>query len=91
MACRLCFQHYAVILHSINRIVKNLTSKLPPLRSGRRLDQLHERIRNFHDSLRTEEVYVYWVRLFIRFHRLHPPADMGAAALRQGARMQAEG
>ena len=91
MACRLRFQHYAVILYSTNRIVKNLTSPLPPLRSGRRLDQLHERIRNFHDSLRTEEVYVYWVRLFIRFRRLRHPAEMGAAEVQQVARMQAKG
>jgi integron integrase len=63
--------------------VKNLTSPLPPLRSGRLLDQLRERIRYLHYSLRTEETYVYWVRLFIRFHQLRHPAEMGAPEVKQ--------
>jgi len=51
----------------------------PPLRSVRLLDQLRERIRYDHYSLRTEQSYVYWVRRFIRFHRLRHPREMGAA------------
>ncbi|WP_082680180.1 integron integrase [Paucibacter sp. KCTC 42545] len=50
---------------------------LPPLQSGRLLGQLRERIRYLHYSLRTEEVYVYWCRAFIRFHGLRHPAEMG--------------
>jgi len=42
------------------------------------LDQLRERIRYLHYSIRTEEVYVYWVRLFIRFHDRRHPATLGA-------------
>lgn len=49
---------------------------LPPLRASRALDQLRERLRLMHDSLRTEEVYVYWVKAFIRFHGLRHPAEM---------------
>lgn len=49
-----------------------------PLRSARLLDQLRERIRYAHYSLRTEKTYVYWVRFFIRFHRLRHPKEMGA-------------
>ena len=49
-----------------------------PLKSTRLLDQLRERIRYAHYSLRTEKVYLYWVRLFIRFHKLRHPKDMGA-------------
>jgi len=30
-----------------------------------------------HNSLRTEETYVYWVKAFIRFHRLPHPAELG--------------
>lgn len=52
---------------------------LPPLKSVRLLDQLRERIRLLHDSLRTEEAYVYWARAFIRFHELRHPAEMGKA------------
>lgn len=50
----------------------------PPLRSARLLDQLRERIRYCHYSLRTEQSYVHWVRRFIRFHGLRHPRDMGA-------------
>jgi integron integrase len=51
----------------------------PPLRSTRLLDQLRERIRYAHYSLRTEQAYVYWVRCFIHFHGLRHPRDMGGA------------
>lgn len=50
----------------------------PPLRSARLLDQLRERIRYCHYSLRTEQSYVYWARSFIRFHGVRHPRDMGA-------------
>jgi hypothetical protein len=51
----------------------------PKLRSARLLDQLRERIRYCHYSLRTEQAYVFWVRRFIRFHHLRHPREMGAA------------
>ena len=35
---------------------------LPPLQSPRLLDQVRERIRYLHYSLRTEQAYVHWVR-----------------------------
>ncbi len=50
----------------------------PPLQSSRLLDQLRERIRYRHYSLKTEKAYVYWVRCFIRWHGLRHPRDMGA-------------
>jgi integron integrase len=51
--------------------------RLPPLQSAKLLDQLRERIRYLHYSQRTEEVYVYWCRAFIRFHGIRHPATMG--------------
>jgi hypothetical protein len=45
----------------------------PPLRSARLLDQLRELLRARQYSLHTERAYVYWVRLFIRFHELRHP------------------
>ena len=48
-----------------------------PLRSTRLLDQLRERIRYCHYSLRTEQAYVFWVRRFIRFHGMRHPREMG--------------
>lgn len=56
--------------------MKSGTPSLPPLQSTKVLDQLRERIRYFHYSIRTEEIYVYWVRSFIRFHRLRHPLSM---------------
>lgn len=52
---------------------------MPPLRAVRLLDQLRERLRYLHYSLRTEECYVYWCRLFIRFHGRRHPAELGVA------------
>lgn len=53
--------------------------QLPPLKSPRVLGQLRERLRFLHYSPRTEEVYVYWVKAFIRFHGLRHPAELGGA------------
>ncbi len=52
---------------------------LPALQSTRLLDQVRERARYLHYSLRTEKAYIYWVRFFIRWHGLKHPRDMGAA------------
>lgn len=49
-----------------------------PPQSKRLLDQVRERARYLHYSLRTEKAYVYWVRWFVRFHNLRHPRDMGA-------------
>lgn len=51
----------------------------PPLRSARLLDQVRERIRYDHYSLKTEKSYVHWVRRFVHFHGLRHPRDMGGA------------
>jgi len=53
----------------------------PPLRATRLLDQLRERVRYRHYSLRTEKAYAYWVRAYVRFHDLRHPRDMGAGEL----------
>lgn len=47
------------------------------------LDQLREQIRVRHYSIRTEHVYVKWVRNFIRFHGVRHPVEMGAAEVEQ--------
>ena len=57
--------------------MKNGTSSLPPFTSTKVLNQLHERIRYLHYSLRTEKAYVYWVRFFIRFHGRRHPRELG--------------
>lgn len=65
-------------MHSINNSVKpGNGGTRPPLLSKRLLDQLRERLRYLHYSLRTEQTYVYWARWFIRFHGLRHPREMG--------------
>lgn len=45
------------------------------------MDQLRERIRYLHYSLRAEQTYLYWVRFFIRWHGLKHPREIGASHL----------
>ncbi len=49
----------------------------PPLRSTRLLDQVRERIRYLHYSLRTEQAYLLWIKAFIRHHGLRHPGGLG--------------
>ena len=41
------------------------------------LDQVRERIRVKHYSLRTEDAYLHWIRRFILFHGKRHPREMG--------------
>ncbi|MEY3880140.1 MAG: Integron integrase [Pseudomonadota bacterium] len=43
------------------------------------LDQVRERIRVKHYSIRTETQYVHWIKKFILFHHKKHPKEMGAA------------
>lgn len=45
----------------------------------RLLDQVRDKIRFKHYSIRTEETYLLWIRRFILFHNKRHPRDMGAA------------
>lgn len=54
------------------------SSGWPPLQSARLLDQVRERVRYLHYSLRTEESYLHWIRAFIRFHDRRHPRELGA-------------
>jgi hypothetical protein len=49
----------------------------PALQSTRLLDQVRERIRYLHYSLRTEHAYLLWIRAFIRHHGLQHPRTLG--------------
>ena len=50
---------------------------LPPLQSRKILEQVRERVRYLHYSMRTEEAYLYWIRLFIRWSGMRHPREMG--------------
>ena len=67
----------------MQRLLRSQEGRLTMDGKPRLLDQLREQIRVRHYSIRTEDVYVHWVRSFIRFHRLRHPADMGAAEVEQ--------
>lgn len=45
----------------------------------RLLDQVRQRIRFRHYSLRTEQAYVDWIRRYIRYHGNRHPGELGAA------------
>jgi integron integrase len=42
------------------------------------LDQVRDRIRRKHYSLRTESAYIHWIRRFIYFHDKRHPRELGA-------------
>ena len=42
------------------------------------IDQVRDRLRVKHYSIRTEQVYVDWIRRYIFFHDKRHPKDMGA-------------
>ncbi len=54
----------------------------PPLQSQKILEQVRERVRYLHYSMRTEEAYLYWIRFFIRWAGVRHPRDMGADEVR---------
>ena len=45
----------------------------------RLLDQVRDRIRRKHYSIRTEQAYVDWIRRFVLHHNKRRPRDMAAA------------
>lgn len=55
------------------------TAGLPPLKAVKLLDQVRERIRYLHYSIRTEEAYVHWIKGFIHFHGTRHPKELGMA------------
>ena len=41
------------------------------------LDQVRDKIRFKHYSIKTEKSYVEWIKRFIVFHKMRPPKEMG--------------
>jgi len=54
------------------------TENTPVAQPPKLLDQVRDRIRVKHYSIRTETQYVQWVKRFILFHGKKHPRDMGA-------------
>lgn len=40
------------------------------------LDSVRRIIRTLHYSIRTEQAYIYWIKLFILFHKKRYPEEM---------------
>lgn len=51
---------------------------MEPAKPPRLLDQVRQRIRVFHYSLKTEKAYLHWIKRFILFHNKTHPKDMGS-------------
>ena len=60
-----------------NHEKRHVVISVATLQSARLLDQVRERIRYLHYSLRTEESYLHWIRAFIRFHGRRHPRELG--------------
>jgi integrase len=70
------------ILVSRNHPFRNARRRVMPSKSQGSspfLNRVRDVLRLRHDSYRTEQTYLYWIRWFILFHRKHYPADMGEA------------
>ena len=63
---------------SSTKISGNCVNALAAPPPRRLLDQLADRIRFKHYSMRTEQAYCDWVRRFILFHNKRHPREMGA-------------
>jgi integron integrase len=59
-------------------IIRSREFDSSPYPEPRLLDELRERIRLRHYSLRTERAYSQWVKRFIRFHGMKHPRELGA-------------
>ena len=57
-------------------MAQKYTASPPP---PKLLDQVRERLRLKHYSIRTEQAYVDWIKRFIWFHGKSHPKNMGAA------------
>jgi integron integrase len=58
----------------------NLKATTPiPGQTPKLLDQVREKIRLKHYSIRTEQAYCDWIKRYILFHGKHHPINMGAA------------
>ncbi|MDO8310993.1 MAG: phage integrase N-terminal SAM-like domain-containing protein [Sideroxyarcus sp.] len=58
--------------------MNNATTPLSPS-PPKLLDQVRDKIRVKHYSIRTETQYVQWIKRFIFFHGKRHPKEMGAA------------
>lgn len=56
---------------------------MPSSSSPKLLDQVRQRLRVKHYSIRTEEAYLNWIKRFILFHHKRHPQEMNSAEIEQ--------
>ena len=56
----------------------NISDKSTTLKSPKLLDQVRDKLRVKHYSIRTEQTYSDWIKRYIFFHGKCHPKDMGA-------------
>src|SRR5205807_7143991 len=54
-----------------------------PVSKPKLLDQVRDAIRLRHYSIRTEQVYINWIKRFILFHNKRHPTEMAEAEVRK--------
>ena len=52
--------------------------KPPNVQPPKLLDQIRNKLRVKHYAIRTEELYLHWIKRYILFHGKRHPKDMGA-------------
>jgi len=60
-----------------------MSSKPSSDKQPRLLDQVRSAIHLRHYSMKTEKAYTYWIKYFIRFHKLRHPRKMGGIEINQ--------
>ena len=54
-----------------------ITPSTTPSKAPKLLEQVRDKIRLKHYSLRTEQAYTDWIKRFVLFHHKRYPAEMG--------------
>lgn len=63
--------------------MNSVITPTPMAKAPKLLDQLRERIRYHHYSIRTEKAYVLWAKRYIHFHGMRHPNEMGKPEIEQ--------
>jgi integron integrase len=62
-------------------VTPNFSDKSTTTKSPKLLDQVRDKLRVKHYSIRTEQAYTGWIKRYIFFHGKRHPKDMGAAEI----------
>ena len=69
------------ILHIVNLAHPKFSGKHAMTKSPKLLDQVRDKLRVKHYSIRTEQSYTDWIKRYILFHGKRHPSEMGAGEI----------